>query len=202
MKAIQRVLITASVALLMLWVAAYARQLGAREAREKIAEALQLDSPNSVRVKDISSGPGGQAVVEATVEAAFRFVQEKDGKWRAVDLRTGDRQWQSFELIHTAIRKEKILRTTAEMRTLATALESFRRERGFYVVADTNSALVDNLAPDYLNPIIRIDAWSREFQYKGTTNSYRLASLGPDQKPNTGDEIVIENGQLVQGATE
>lgn len=202
MKAIPRLLMITAVALVALWVTAWARELGAREAREKIAQALELDSPNSVRIKNISKGPGGQAVVEASIDSAFRLVQEKDGSWRAVDIRTGDRQWQSFELIQTAIRKEKILRTTAEMRTLATALESFRREKGFYVVASTNSALVDNLAPDYLSPIIRIDAWSREFEYKGTTSGYRLASLGPDQKPNTGDDIVIENGQLIRGATQ
>jgi hypothetical protein len=105
-------------------------------------------------------------------------------------------------LIETAVLKEKTLRTTADMRTLATALESFRRERGFYVQADTNSALSDNLAPRYMNAIIRLDAWSHEFEYKGTQSSYRLASLGPDGKPNTGDEIVFENGQMVRGAIE
>jgi hypothetical protein len=105
-------------------------------------------------------------------------------------------------LIQTAVRKEKELRTTADMRTLVTALEAFRRERGFYVEADTNSALVDNLAPRYLSPIIRLDAWSREFEYRGTQAGYRLVSLGPDGKPRTGDEIVFENGQLVKGAAE
>lgn len=201
MKAISRLLITVVVALFALWVVSYARELGAREAREKIAEALELDSPKSVRIRDISKGLGGQAVVNATVDAAFRLV-EKDGNWQVVEVRTGDREWQSLELIHTAIRKEKILRTTAEMRTLATALEAFRREHGAYVVADSNSAMVDQIAPTYLNPIIRIDAWSREFDYKGTASGYRLASHGPDRMPNTGDEIVIENGKLVTGAAE
>jgi len=201
MKAISRFLITVVVALFALWIVAYARDLGAQEAREKIAATLELDSPKDVRIRNLSKGMGGQAVVQATVDVAFRFV-EKDGKWQAVEIRTGDREWQSLELIHTGIRKEKILRTTAEMRTLATAIEAFRRERGTYVVADNNSALVDQLAPAYLSPIIRIDAWSSEFDYKGTASSYRLASYGPDRKPNTGDEIVIENGQLVTGATE
>jgi hypothetical protein len=105
-------------------------------------------------------------------------------------------------LIQTAVRKEKELRTTADMRTLATALEAFRRERGFYVEADTNSALVDNLAPRYLGTIIRLDAWSREFDYKGTASAYRLSSFGPDGKPKTGDDIIFENGQLLKGATE
>src|SRR5215216_467512 len=190
------------IALGFIWVLAYGRELGAREARERIAGSLGLDKPDGVRIKSISAGMGGEAIVEAQLDASFRFTQGKDGNWSAVEVRTGDRRWESIELIQTALRKEKALRTTADMRTLATALEAFRRERGFYVEADTSSALVDNLAPRYLGTIIRLDAWSREFEYKGSRTGYRLASLGPDGKSQTGDEIVFENGQLVKGASE
>jgi hypothetical protein len=202
MNRLPRSLVMIAIALSLIWVAAFARELGAREARERIANALGMDKPDNVRIKNISPGMGGEAIVEAQFDASFRFTQGKDGSWSAVEVRTGDRKWESIELIQTAIRKEKELRTTADMRTLVTALEAFRRERGFYVAADTNSALLDNLAPRYLGTIIRLDAWSHEFDYKGTATGYRLASLGPDGKPRTGDEIVIENGQLVKGATE
>jgi hypothetical protein len=202
MKIFARALAVSAAALSLLWVVAFARELGSREARERIAEAVGLDKPDRVHVKSISAGMNGQAVVEATVDTTFRFQQDKEGNWKAVEVRTGDRRWESIELIQTAINKEKVLRTTADLRTLATALEAFRRERGFYVAADTNSVLVDNLAPRYLTPIIRLDAWSREFEYKGTETGYRLASLGPDGKPNTGDDVIIENGQLIKGATE
>ena len=202
MKIFARALVVSAAALSLLWVVAFARELGSREARERIAEAVGLDKPDRVHIKGISAGMNGQAVVEATVDAAFRFQQDRDGKWKVVEVRTGDRRWESVELIQTAINKEKALRTTADLRTLAVALEAFRRERGFYVAADNNSALVDALAPRYLSPIIRIDAWSREFEYKGTETGYRLASLGPDGRPNTGDELIIENGQLIKGAAE
>lgn len=202
MKLMPRSLMLIAIAIATVWAVAYARELGAREAREKIAVALNLDKPDRVRIKNISAGMGGEAIVEAQLDATFRFATDKDGKWKVVDVRTGDRQWESLELIRTAVGKEKALRTTADMRTIATALEAFRRERGLYVEADTNSALVDNLAPQYMNTIIRLDAWSHEFEYKGTSASYRLASLGPDGKPNSGDEIVFENGQMVKGATE
>lgn len=202
MKSIARLLVMTTLSLLLVFVVAFARELGAREAREKIAAALALDKPDRVRVKSISPGMGGQAIAVVTIDAAFRFVQDKDGNWSAADFRTGDRQWESLELIHTAVRKEKILRTTTDLRTLATALEAFRRERGFYVSADTGAALIDNLAPRYLTTVLRLDAWSREFQYKGTEASYRLASLGPDGLPQSGDEIVIESGQLTKGAGE
>jgi hypothetical protein len=202
MNKLPRSLVMIAIALSLAWVAAFARELGAREARERIAAALGFDKPDAVRIKNISPGMGGEAIVEAQFDASFRFTQGKDGNWNVVEVRTGDRKWESLELIQTAVRKEKELRTTADMRTLVTALEAFRRERGFYVEADTNSALVDNLSPRYLSAIIRLDAWSHEFEYKGSATGYRLASLGPDGKPRTGDEIVIENGQLVKGATE
>ncbi|HSE97573.1 MAG TPA: type II secretion system protein GspG [Blastocatellia bacterium] len=202
MKSISRALIIIAGACSLLLAVAFARELGAREAQQAIAGALTLDRPDRVRIKNISTGMGDQAIVEATIEAAFRLVKDKDGKWKAVEVRAGDRQWESFELIHAAVTKEKILRTTADLRTLATALEAFHRERGFYVAADTGSALVDHLAPNYMVTVLRLDAWSQEFQYRGTTSGYRLSSLGPDGRPDTGDDIVIENGQLVKGAAE
>ena len=202
MKFMPRVVLMIALALALVWAVAFARELGAREAREKITAALGLDKPDRVRIKTISAGMGGEAIVEAQLEIAFRFTTDKEGNWKAADVSAGDRRWESLELIQTAVRKEKTLRTTAEMRTLVTALEAFRRERGFYVEADTNSALADNLAPKYMSTIIRLDAWSHEFEYKGNRTSYRLASLGPDGKPNTGDEIVFENGQIVKGASE
>jgi hypothetical protein len=197
----RRALIPLAAGLFILWVAAYGDELGARDARLRIAEALHLDNPKNVHVRSINEGMGGQAIVEASIDAAFR-LEQKEGRWKAVEVRTGDRSWESFELIETAIRKEKILRTTADMRAIATAIEAFRRERGHYVAAKTASALIDNIAPAYLGSVIRRDAWSHEFQYSGDASRYRLVSLGPDGRADTGDEIVIENGEVVKGAGE
>ena len=201
MKPIPRALVMIALALSFIGVAAVARDLGAREAREKIAQALGLERPDDVRIKNISAS-GGDAIVQAQFNATFRLTTDKEGKWQAVEVRTGDRRWESIELIHTAIAKEKTLRTTAELRTVATALEAYHRDGGAYVTAETGSALMDNLAPRYLTSVIRLDAWSRELAYKGTAARYRLASLGADGKPDTGDDIVIENGRLVKGASE
>jgi len=202
MKFKPRALVIAALAISLIWVAAFARELRARDARNAIAEGLGFDKPDGVRVKSISAAAGNDAVAEATIEAGFHLKQDKDGKWKAVEIRTGDRRWESIELIQTAVRKEKALRTTADLRAIATALEAFKRERGHYVAAENSAGLVDLLTPRYLPMIIRIDAWSNNLEYKGTTSGYRLASSGPDGKPSTGDDIVIENGQLVQGAGE
>jgi hypothetical protein len=202
MKPKPRALVMFALALSLIGIVAYARELGAREAREKIAQALGFDKSDNVHVKNISRGMGSEAIVEAQFDAAFRFTADKEGKWQAVEVRAGDRRWESIELIQTALRKEKALRTGAELRTVATALEAYRRDNGSYVQADTGAALMDNLAPRYLNTIIRLDAWSREFDYRGTAASYRLSSLGADGKPGTDDDIVFENGRLIKGAGE
>lgn len=202
MKPTRRALMIIALMLSLICAAAFARELGAREAREKIALALGLDKPDVVHIKSISGGVGNDAIVEARFDAAFRFTVDKQGKWQAVEVRTGDRRWESIELIDTAIRKEKALRTTAELRTVSTALEAYRRENRSYVVADNCSALIDHLAPRYLNSIIRFDAWSRALEYKGTAAGYRLASAGADGKPGSEDDIVFENGRLIKGAVE
>jgi hypothetical protein len=144
-----------------------------------------------VRVKSVSS-LGQSAVVEAQVETAFRFVRGDDGKWRVAEIRTGDNKWEDIDMIARALNQEKTERARAELETFATALESFRRERGFYVEAVNAGALVDHLSPLYLARIIRIDPWHRPYQYEGTRNQYLLRSLGLDGKANTGDDIVIE----------
>ncbi|HZM86026.1 MAG TPA: type II secretion system protein GspG [Blastocatellia bacterium] len=202
MKSAPRALLITGLVVSLAGVAVFARELGAREAREKIAQTLGFDNPNNVHIKNISRGMGGDAIVEAQFEAAFRFTTDKEGKWQAIEVRAGDRKWESIELIQTALRKEKALRTSADLRTIATALESYRRESGSYVKADNGSALIDHLAPRYLNSIIRLDAWSNELSYKGSATAYRLISLGADGKADTDDDIVFENGRLVKGAIE
>jgi hypothetical protein len=202
MKATSRALLMVALALSLIGIVAYARELGAREAREKVAQALGFDKSDNVHIKNISRGPGSEAIVEAQFDAAFRFNVDKNGNWQAVEVRAGDRKWESIELIQTALRKERALRTGADLRTLATALEAYRRDNGSYVEANNGSALIDRLAPRYLSSIIRLDAWSHEFGYKGTATSYRLTSLGADGKPGTDDDIVFENGRLVKGISE
>jgi hypothetical protein len=202
MKPIPLALLMIVVASSFIGAAGLARELGAREAREKIAQALGLDKPDNVHIKNISRGMGDDAIVEAQFEAAFRFTADNQGNWQAVEVRAGDRRWESIELIHTALRKEKALRTGADLRTIATALEAYRRDRGSYVQADSGSTLIDHLAPRYLSSIIRLDAWSHEINYNGSADAYRLVSVGPDGKPGTDDDIVFENGRLVKGVIE
>ena len=82
MKSILRVLALVALAISILWIVTFARDLGAREARQKIAQAVGLDKPDNVHIKAISAGMGGEAEVEAQFDAAFRFTQDKQGNDR------------------------------------------------------------------------------------------------------------------------
>jgi Type II secretion system (T2SS), protein G len=168
-----------------------AGDLTPKEARRLIARMAGIQLPSdAVRIKEVSA-MGNSATVVAQVETAFRFDKGSDGKWRVAEIRTGDRRWEDVEMLVKALNAEKTARARAELESIATALESFRRERGFYVEAKTEAALIDNLNPRYLSRVIRIDPWHRPYEYEGTRTSFVLRSDGPDEKPNTADDVTI-----------
>ena len=170
-----------------------AGDLTPREARRVIARLAGIELPSdAVRIKSISP-MGNTAVVVAQVETAFRLVNDKD-KWRVAEIRTGDRRWEDMDLLVRALNAEKTSRVRAELETIATALEAFRRERGFYVEAKTEAALIDFLSPRYLGRVIRLDAWHRPYEYEGSRESYVLRSLGPDGQQGTSDDVVLAKG--------
>lgn len=168
-----------------------AGDLTPKEARRLIARMAGIQLPSdAVRVKEVSA-MGNSATVVAQVETAFRFDKGGDGKWRIAEIRTGDRRWEDVDMLVKALNSEKSARARAELESIATALESFRRDRGFYVEAKTEAALIDMLNPRYLPRVIRVDPWHRPYEYEGTRASYVLRSAGPDEKPNTADDVTI-----------
>lgn len=171
-----------------------AGDLTPKEARKLIARMAGINLPSdAVRVKEVSA-MGNSATVVAQVETAFRFDKGSDGKWRIAEIRTGDRRWEDVDLLVKALDAEKTSRARAELESIATALESYRREHGVYLESKTEAALIDSLNPRYLRSIIRIDPWHQPYQYEGTRGSFVLRSSGPDEKPHTADDVVVTKG--------
>lgn len=171
-----------------------ADDLSVKEARRLIARMAGIQLPSdAVRIKDVSS-LGNSATVIAQVETAFRFEKDGKGKWRVAEIRTGDRRWEDVELLIKALNAEKTARAQAELESIATALESFRRERGSYPEAKTEAALIDSLNPRYLARVIRIDPWHQPYEYEGTSTSFVLRSAGSDGKANTSDDVTVNSG--------
>ena len=171
-----------------------AGDLSPREARKIIARMAGIQLPSdAVRIKDISTA-GNSAVVVAQVETAFRLVKGDNDKWRVAEIRTGDRRWEDVDLLVKALNVEKTARARAELESIATALESYRRERGAYIEAKTESALIDRLNPRYLARVIRVDPWHQPYVYEASGTSFVLRSSGPDGKPNTSDDVTVISG--------
>jgi hypothetical protein len=171
-----------------------AGDLTPKEARKLIARMAGINLPSdAVRVKEVSA-MGNSATVVAQVETAFRFDKGGDGKWRIAEIRTGDRRWEDVDLLVKALNDEKTSRARAELESIATALESYRREHGVYLDSKTEAALIDSLNPRYLRSVIRVDPWHQPYQYEGTRGSFVLRSSGPDEKPNTADDVVVTKG--------
>jgi hypothetical protein len=151
--------------------------------------ALRVKSPATAL-----SAMGKSAVVEAEVEGVFEFVRE-GGSWRVAAVRLGGERLADFDATLRALDAEKVTRARADLESLAAALEAFRRERGFYVVADSGVVLVDHLNPRYTDRFIRLDPWHRPYQYEGTPEHFTLRSAGADGKPGTADDIERRGGR-------
>lgn len=189
--------VLAGVCLLSFWMMASAAEtLSVKQARELLQHLGGANLPkDQVQIKKIEAGAAGGAIIEAQIETAFRVQKEKSG-WRIAEVRLGDRQWESFELIEEAIKREKARRTTAILNQFAAGLSAYQRERGQYAVTDEIGQLLDYLSPRFVALPPRFDLWGKPFEYRGSATSYRLVSAGPDGKVGTNDDLVLENGVM------
>jgi hypothetical protein len=134
----------------------------------------------------LSSQPS--ATVVAWVKVDARLLNDTTG-WRVAELRTGNREWVKLEPIVAALNAEKQRKARAEMELVAKALEKYRKDRGFYVVSDSQAVAIDHLSPRYLAQVIRLDPWHQPYKYQGERDHFTLRSAGPDGKEDTADDI-------------
>jgi hypothetical protein len=166
--------------------------LSAKQARELLRRLGGAElKPDQVRIKTVSNGLNGNAVVEAQIETAVRFKQEKN-EWGIVEIRFGDNHWESVELLTEAVRREKTRRTELQMQQIVAAIENYKTEHGSYIVAETFDKMMEQLRGREVVKLLRVDYWQQPFNFQGTANSYRLASSGADLKSGTNDDLIVE----------
>ena len=171
-------------------------ELTTKRTRCLVASLFGVALPSDdVRIKEISPfglslGSESTALVTALVRVDFRLARDPKG-WHVTEFKSGGRDWASIVDLPTAVDQLKRSAATDELSLVAKALADFRRERGYFVVSDKESVLIDHLSPKYLTRVIRVDPWQRPYQYEGQQDHYSLRSLGPDGKPNTPDDIVV-----------
>ena len=179
--------------------AADQKALTTKRARCLVAALLGVTLPSDdIRIRNISpfglsfGSADASALIVSLVQLDFRFIREGSG-WQVASLKSGNREWLDVRGFAAAIDEAKRSFATADLSDIVKALNSYRRERGSFVVTDKESVLIDHLTPKYLIRVIRVDPWNRPYQYEGQPNDYVLRSLGPDGKPKTPDDIVFAN---------
>ncbi len=171
-------------------------QLTTKRARCLVAGLFGVALPSDdVRIKEIapfglSIGSESAALVTAVVRVDFRLARNA-GAWRVVGFKSGSRDWVDVANLPAAIDLAKRSAATDDLSTIAKALGDYRRDRGYFVVSDKESVLIDHLSPQYLTRVIRVDPWHRPYQYDGQQDRFSLRSLGPDGKANTPDDVVV-----------
>ena len=173
--------------------------LTTKRARCLVAGLFGVSLPSDdVRIREVSpfgfsfGASDASALIVALVRLDFRLTRDNGG-WRVTDMKSGNRDWVSVTGISASLDQFKRSTAANELSLLAQALDNYRRDRGSYVVSDKESVLIDHLSPRYLMPVIRLDPWSRPYQYDGDQARFSLRSLGPDGKPDTPDDITVSN---------
>jgi hypothetical protein len=167
-----------------------------KRARCLLGALLGVEIPSdAVRIQEIAPlpiplAPQPSATVVAWIRVDARVSIGHKG-WEVAELRTGNRDWVKLAPLVASLDDEKKQRARAELESIARALELFRAARGYYVVSDKQSVVIDYLTPRYLADVIRVDPWHQPYKYDGQRDHFTLRSSGPDGKDNTQDDVVL-----------
>jgi Type II secretion system (T2SS), protein G len=167
------------------------------EARKKIAEIGRSNLiPDAIEIRRIIAQTDTQAIAEATITLAFQFKRDNPGaEWRIQAVRLGDREWISLDELLAGVSEGRRRSTLDGMQKLAQAVEKYRAAKGALPNASDIVGLVDILHPQYMNELVREDAWGKPILYEVTgAGTYRLISDGPDGRRGTPDDIVVTSG--------
>lgn len=155
------------------------------------SDALRIQEVNPMPIP-LASQPSATVVAWVRVEA--RLLRDQQG-WQVAELRTGNRDWVKLEPLIDSVNEQKQQKARRELELMASALEKFRKVRGFYVVSDKQAVAIDFLSPGYLTQVIRVDPWHRPYKYSGERDHFTLRSTGPDGKPDTPDDILVSESR-------
>jgi len=109
-----------------------------------------------------------------------------------------------------AINRGKQKRTMADMRSIATAVESYSVDWNFYPKGQTTlAALTPYVQPTYIKKLPLMDGWNRTLQFTSNDEgtNYTLLSLGKDGSAGTitggattdfNQDIVFADGRFYQ----
>lgn len=170
---------------------------GGRMLNKSMAQVLIANLPGEVLkqedfvVAGVSQTNASNAVIRTQLNAAFRF-HKVGGRWIPREVRLGNDQWENIDDLVRALRKVKEDRTKGYLNAISEAIEKYCRKNGVLPGFNDYASLADLLTPEYLNPLIRLDAWERQLYAVHLSDStIRLISAGADGKLGSSDDIEI-----------
>lgn len=168
------------------------RSINKNAARQLIADSpLGLTGKEAVYIESVSQTGGRDALIEAKLNAAFRF-EKVNGRWVMREVRLAGRPWEKVDDLIRCIDAAKAEETRRVLTRVADAVDKYRQQKGSLPVFKDFVGLSDLLTPEFLTPLVRLDAWDQPLvAMPSGTAELRLISPGPDRKLGTADDIEV-----------
>jgi hypothetical protein len=148
--------------------------------------ALESEDVNVIKVTGIG---GTEAIAETQLKTAFRLEKVKN-QWVVREVRLGHGQWEKIDNLSKAIQHIKIGETEEMLDRILAAIQKYRESKGILPAFKDYVGLSDQLSPQYLTPLIRLDSWRRPIEAtRSEANTILVCSAGPDGKFHTADDI-------------
>ncbi len=98
----------------------------------------------------------------------------------------------------SAIQRGRQKRAMGEVRSIATAAQSYATDSNIYPIQDGYVALsgipaVTDMTPDYIKTIPNPDPWNQPYYYEGATSSFAAGSGGKDGATETTPDLGTGN---------
>jgi hypothetical protein len=152
--------------------------------------------PGAIEIRRVISQNDVRTIAESTVTMGFRFKHgRRSSDWTIEAARLGDRDWIDTGDLLATLNEGRRRSTLALMQELAAAIEKYRQEKGALPPAKDVRELNDVLHPRYIGQLVRVDGWGHEIDYSASGSTFRLRSRGPDGRPFTADDLVVNPGQ-------
>ncbi len=183
--------------LLLLPMMAAVAACGGRTVTRSSAEKLLVSLPSGilddedVRVLSVSQVSSNTAIAETTLRAAFR-MEKVQGDWVVREVRLGNHQWESIDNLMAALNRIKTEKARQSLETVSAAIAQYRQKNGHLPAFDDYVDLSDALYPTFMTEAYRLDPWRQPFRaVRQGPDTIKLQSAGPDEKPDTADDIVL-----------
>jgi hypothetical protein len=176
--------------IVLLFSACGGHKMNNRLARDLISDKLQESlRGNDIKIVDITQTSKTEAVVDTRVQTAFR-LEKKGAEWQVQEARIGHGQWEKMGNLEQALTQIKIDETKIILEKIAESILRYKKSNGKAPAFKDYVSLSDLLSPQYLTPLIRLDAWRRPLEaITSEDNTILLRSAGPDGTLGTKDDI-------------